>query len=99
MAKAMTKTEVATAIAEKTGLTRKQVLHVLEVQAELAYKNAKNQFLLPGLGKVELKERAPREQVMQFGPKKGQVIKIPKKKVLKFRFAKAAKDAILGTKK
>ena len=44
-------------------------------------------------------ERAPREMVMRFGPKAGQTVKVPKKKVLKFRVAKAAKDAILGAKK
>ena len=37
--------------------------------------------------------------VMQFGEKKGQTVTVPKKKVLKFRVAKVAKDAILGGKK
>ena len=37
--------------------------------------------------------------VMQFGPKKGQTIKVPAKTRVKFRIAKAAKDAILGSKK
>ena len=36
--------------------------------------------------------------IMRFGPKAGQKIKVPAKRVLKFRFAKAAKDAILGSK-
>jgi hypothetical protein len=36
--------------------------------------------------------------VMQFGEKKGQVVKVPAKTRVKFRIAKAAKDAILGTK-
>jgi nucleoid DNA-binding protein len=36
---------------------------------------------------------------MQFGHKKGQTIKVPARRVLKFRVAKAAKDAILGAKK
>ena len=40
-----------------------------------------------------------RQMVMQFGEKKGQTITVPKKKVLKFRIAKAAKDAVLGAKK
>ena len=54
---------------------------------------------LPGIGKLVLVERAPREMVMRFGPMAGQTVKVPKKKVLKFRVAKAAKDAILGPKK
>jgi len=36
---------------------------------------------------------------MRFGENAGKTIKVPKKKVLKFRVAKAAKDAILGAKK
>jgi DNA-binding protein HU-beta len=36
--------------------------------------------------------------IMQFGPKKGQTIEVPARRVVKFRVAKAAKDAILGKK-
>ena len=42
---------------------------------------------------------APREMVMRFGPKAGQLVKVPAKTRVKFRVAKAAKDAILGAKK
>ena len=55
--------------------------------------------LVTGIGKLVLVERAPREMMMRFGPMAGQIVKVPKKKVLKFRVAKAAKDAILGAKK
>ena len=96
MAKAMTNSEIANAMAEKTGLTRKQVMSVFEVQAELAYKNAKSTFLIPGIGKLVLSESKPREMVMPFGPDKGKIKKIPAKKRIKFRVVKAAKDAILG---
>jgi nucleoid DNA-binding protein len=37
--------------------------------------------------------------VMQFGENKGKEIKVPAKTRVKFRIAKAAKDAILVTKK
>jgi DNA-binding protein HU-beta len=97
--KPMTKSEIANHIAEKVGLTRKQVLGVFEAQAELAYKQAKNTFQVPGIGKLVLAKSAPREMVMQFGEKKGQVVKVPAKTRVKFRIAKAAKDAILGVKK
>ncbi len=96
---AMTKSEVASTLAEKVGISKKQVNQFFEAQADLAYKQAKNTFVLPGIGKLVLVERAPREMVMRFGPKAGQTVKVPKKKVLKFRVAKAAKDAILGAKK
>ena len=99
MAKAMTKSEIAATLAEKVGITKKQVSAFFAAQAELAYKQAKNQFVVPGLGKLVLATSAPREMVMRFGPKAGQTVKVPKRKKLKFRVAKAAKDAILGAKK
>jgi len=99
MAKPLTKSEIAASIAEKVGVTKKQVSQFFEAQADLAYKQAKNTFVLPGIGKLVLSERAAREMVMRFGENAGKTIKVPKKKVLKFRVAKAAKDAILGAKK
>jgi DNA-binding protein HU-beta len=97
--KPMTKSEIAGALAEKAGISKKQAAAVLAAQAELAYKNAKNSFTIPGIGKLVLKDRAAREIVIRFGPQAGQKKMVPKKKVLKFRVAKAAKDAILGAKK
>jgi DNA-binding protein HU-beta len=95
MAKALTKSQIAAAIAEKNGLTKKQASEILEHVAELAYKNAKNSFTLPGLGKLVLVNRKAR---IGRNPATGAEIKIPAKKVVKFRVAKAAKDAILGAK-
>ncbi len=99
MAKTMTKSEVASSIAESVGITKKQVLAVIEQQAQLAYKQAKNTFVFPGIGKLVLAERAARKMTMRFGPLAGKEITVPKKKVLKFRISKAAKDAILGAPK
>src|SRR4051794_39376093 len=82
MAKAMTKSEIATQLAEKAGISKKQVNQILEAQADLAYRQAKNQFPIPGIGKLVLVERPARTMIMQFGPKKGQTINVPKKKVL-----------------
>jgi DNA-binding protein HU-beta len=95
MAKAMTKSQVAAAVAEAVGITKKQATECLQTIVELAYKNAKNTFTLPGLGKLVLVNRKAR---MGRNPATGQEIKIPAKRVVKFRVAKAAKDAILGTK-
>ena len=97
--KSLSKSQIASTLAEKVGITKKQVNQLLEAQADLAYKQAKNQFPIPGVGKLVLVERPARTMIMQFGPKKGQMINVPKKKVLKFRIAKAAKDAILGPRK
>jgi DNA-binding protein HU-beta len=98
-AKPMTKSELAAKIAEVVGISKKQVAHVLQTQAELAYKNAKNTFVIPGIGKLVLSESPARDMVLRFGPKAGETIKVPKRKKLKFRVAKAAKDAILGPAK
>ena len=92
MAKAMTKSQIMTKIADNTGLTKKDVNTVIDEMVALAYKEAKNGFTIPGLGKVVLVKRKAR---WGRNPATGEKIKIAAKKVLKFRFSKAAKDAIL----
>jgi DNA-binding protein HU-beta len=96
MAKALTKSQVAATVAEQVGMTKKQAIQTLNLIAELAYKQAKNTFTLPGIGKLVVVNRPARTMTMQFGPKKGQTIKVPAKRAVKFRVAKAAKEAILG---
>ena len=98
MAKALTKSQIAASVAETVGITKKQAVQSLDTLAELAYKQAKNTFTVPGLGKLVLVNRPARTMTMQFGPKKGQTVKVPAKRVVKFRVAKAAKDAILKSK-
>ena len=95
MAKALTKSQIAAELATKNNLTKKQAVEVMESLVQLAYKNAKNSFTIPGLGKIVLVNRAAR---MGRNPATGEAIKIKAKRVVKFRVAKAAKDAILGTK-
>jgi DNA-binding protein HU-beta len=95
MAKALTKSQVVAAIAEKSEIPKKQAAEIIEHIAELAYKNAKNTFTLPGLGKLVLVNRKAR---MGRNPATGETIQIKAKRVVKFRVAKAAKDAILGSK-
>lgn len=95
MAKALTKSQIAASLADTVGITKKQSVETLEALVALAYKNAKNSFTIPGLGKLVLVNRKAR---MGRNPATGKEIKIPAKRVLKFRVAKAAKDSILGTK-
>ena len=95
MEKALTKSQVAAEIATKNNLTKKAAVEILEFIAQLAYKNAKNSFTLPGLGKLVLVNRKAR---VGRNPATGETIQIKAKRVVKFRVAKAAKDAILGTK-
>jgi len=95
MAKSLTKSQIIGAVAETAGLTKKQAALTIEALVNLAYKNAKNSFTLPGLGKLVLVNRKAR---MGRNPATGATIKIAAKRVVKFRIAKAAKDAILGKK-
>lgn len=93
--KPKTKSEIITAVAEKTDITKKQAALAIETLASMAYKEAKNGFTIPGIGKLVLQKRAARTG---RNPATGESIRIPAKRVVKFRVAKAAKDAILGKK-
>lgn len=77
-------------------ISKKQVKALLSDLTELAYKEAKNGFPIPGLGKIVLLKRKAR---IGRNPATGATIKIPAKVVLKFRIAKAAKEAINGPAK
>ena len=94
MEKSLTKSQVAAEIATKNNISTKAAAEVLESIAQLAYKNAKDSFTLPGLGKLVLVDRKAR---VGRNPATGETIQIAAKRVVKFRVAKAAKDAILGT--
>jgi DNA-binding protein HU-beta len=91
----MTKSAVLSALAAKTGLSKKQAGEFIDELVKLAYKEAKNQFTIPGLGKLVLRDRKAR---IGRNPATGQQIQIPAKRVVKFLVAKAAKDTILGAK-
>ncbi|MFA6322564.1 MAG: HU family DNA-binding protein [Candidatus Buchananbacteria bacterium] len=94
MAKGLTKSQVISELAEKSGLSKKDVTGLMEAMVELAYAETKKngEFTVPGLGKLLKKARAAR---MGRNPATGETIKIAAKTVVKFRVAKAAKDAIL----
>ena len=93
--KALTKAQIIDLLAKKTELTKKQTAQFLEELASLAYKEAKKGFTVPGLGKLVVVRRKAR---MGRNPATGESIRISAKRALKFRIAKAAKDAILGSK-
>lgn len=95
MAKPMTKSQIVEHLAKKADIKKVQATLILSEIATLAYKEAKNSFTLPGIGKIVLVQRKARKG---RNPLTGAAIKIPAKKVVKFRVAKAAKDAILGKK-
>ena len=92
MSKGLTKSKIIAGVAEAVGLTKKQAACAIEVLVDMAYKGAKDGFTIPGLGKLVKVKRAAR---MGRNPATGETISIPAKTVLKFRIAKAAKDAVL----
>ena len=94
MAKKMTKSQILQALAEKTGTSKKDVVAFLDALVGLAYAEVKNsgEFTIPGVGKLVKKHRNAR---VGRNPATGETIQIPAKTVVKFRVAKAAKDAIL----
>jgi DNA-binding protein HU-beta len=95
MGKALTKSQIASHFADKFGLKKKVVTEFFEELASLSYKEAPNQFTIPGIGKLVLVDRKARQG---RNPATGEIIQIPAKKVVKFKVAKAAKDAILTKK-
>jgi DNA-binding protein HU-beta len=94
----MTKTELQTALGEATHTDKRTAGVFLDTLSALAYKEIKKngEFVVPGFGKLMKQKRKAR---MGFNPKTQQKIKIPAKTVVKFRVAKAAKDAVLQLKK
>lgn len=90
----MTKSELLNALAEKAELSRSQVSAVLDAMVEIGYKEVKKEgeFSVPGFGKFV---KVHRKERMGRNPATGQAIKILAKTVVKFRVAKAAKEAVL----
>jgi DNA-binding protein HU-beta len=99
MGKSLTKSATITKVAEIAGKTlqadvsKKQAAAVIDALIQLAYKEAKNKFTVPGLGKLVLRNQKAR---MGRNPATGEPIQIKAKRVVKFRVAKQAKEAILG---
>ena len=96
--KVMTKSLLVTLLAEKSGVTKIVANQILEALANTAVTETKKngQFVIPGLGKLVKSQRKAR---MGRNPQTGATIKIPAKTVVKFRVAKACKDAVVPPKK
>lgn len=93
MAKAATKSQIIAQIAEDADISKVQAKAALESLVAQAYAGATDGFTVPGLGKLVKVNRAARQG---RNPATGETIQIDAKTVLKFRIAKAAKDAVLG---
>lgn len=90
----MTKAQMVANLAEAAGLSKKDVTAFLETMSQMVYKEVKKsgECLVPGFGKLVKAKRKAREG---RNPATGATIKIPAKTVVKFRLAKAVKDAVL----
>lgn len=97
-AKPMTKSQLVTEIAQKMQMTKKEIGGILDTLNDIAYKETKKKgsFVLPGIGKLVKVNRKARKG---RNPATGEEIKIKAKTVVKFRVAKACKDAIIPSKK
>jgi DNA-binding protein HU-beta len=91
-----TKSQIIEYLAESSGITKIQSKTMYESLLELAYTgaNGPDGITLPGLGKLIKVKRKAR---IGRNPKTGESIKIKASTALKFRLAKPAKDAILGS--
>ncbi len=94
----MTQTQLVRTLAENCEVNNKTARQMLDCLSSLAVSEVKKNgmFVLPGLGRLVRVERKAR---IGRNPATGESIKIPAKKVVKFRVAKAAKDAIVPPKK
>jgi DNA-binding protein HU-beta len=94
----MTQTQLVRALAEHGEVNNKVARTILDGLASMAIAEVKKNgvFVLPGIGRLV---RVDRKARTGRNPATGEAIKIPAKKVVKFRVAKAAKDAIVPPKK
>ncbi|SNT08945.1 DNA-binding protein HU-beta [Granulicella rosea] len=95
--KKLTKSELVRLVAEKLEITSKQSAAFFDLLTETAIAETKKsgEFTIPGLGKLVKAQRAAR---VGRNPQTGEAIKIKAKTAVKFRVAKAAKDAIAPVK-
>lgn len=96
--KPLTKAQLIGALSDKVGMTKVEVGRFLDTLQATAVAETKKagEFTLPGFGKLVKSARKAR---MGRNPQTGESIKIPAKTVVKFRVAKACKDAIIPPKK
>src|SRR5689334_8821562 len=93
----MTQTQMIQTLADKVQVTKKVAKSLIDSLATTAVTEVKKNglFVVPGIGRLV---RVDRKARMGRNPKTGEAIKIPAKKVVKFRVAKVAKDAIVPSK-
>ena len=93
----MTKSQFVAKLAEQSGLSKKQADTVLTEMVNMIIGAVKkgDAVKIPNLGAWKKRKTSAR---MGRNPQTGEPIKIPAKRVVKFRLAKSLKDAVLGKK-
>jgi DNA-binding protein HU-beta len=93
----MTQTQMIQTLADRCELTKKVAKAMMDSLGQTAITEVKKNglFVLPGIGRLVRVERKAR---MGRNPATGAAIKIAAKKVVRFRIAKAAKEAIVPPK-
>ena len=89
----MNKTELIAAVAEKTGLTKKDAERVINATVETITENlvAGNKVQVSGFGNFEVKDREAR---IGRNPRTKETIEIPATRLPAFKAAAALKNAI-----
>ena len=92
----MTQTQLVRHLAERSGTNKRVARSFLDELAKTAVGETKKNgvFVLPGIGRLV---KANRKTRVGRNPATGEAVKIPAKTVVKFRVARAAKDAIVRT--
>ena len=91
--KSLTKEQLTSHFADRFELTKVKARSILDELADLAAKEADSGFIIPGIGKLVVVDRKARRG---RNPQTGKEIMIPARKDVRFKVAKACKDAALG---
>jgi len=93
----MNQSELILKTAQISGLSKKDVEHALKTAGDVigAALVEDGEAVLPGLGKLVTQQQSARTG---HNPKTGEALTIPARKAVKFKVAKALKDAVGGVK-
>ncbi len=96
--KRMTQSQLVKELAAGLEVPSKTAKSFVTAYADIAVRETKKNgvFVIPGIGRLVRVERKAR---IGRNPATGEAIKIPAKKVVKFRVAKSVKDSIVPPKK
>jgi DNA-binding protein HU-beta len=96
--KRMTQTQLVKKLAETGEVSNKVAKSIVDAYSAIAIAETKKNgvFVMPGIGRLV---RVDRKARMGRNPATGEPIKIPAKKVVKFRVAKSVRDSIVPPKK